>query len=156
MYRRSGDAQIYRSQIERTYMVTLLGVFTVVLLWVWMVAPLLAPGVWPLLDLPSTSSGRKAPTMERDVFISVDARGTLYFNERPVSVSALRDHIRAAEHATVSTEPPRFFVRVDRGAPFRAVREVVVAARSADQAHLIFLARAPQSEMLRLYDQSSQ
>jgi biopolymer transport protein ExbD len=147
------EERAFRAQLERTYVLTLLGVFTVVLLWIWMVAPLLAPGVWPLLELPQAWTGRKAPATERDVYVSVDARGQLFFNERPVTTSALASHLHALTLSAVRAESAQqVFVRVDKAAPFRAVRKVVIAAQRADQRHLVFLARAPESEMFILWE----
>jgi len=136
----------FHSELERTYVVTLLGVWTVVLLWVWMAAPLLAHGVWPLLDSPQTSTGRKAPEKERDLFVSVVAGGQLFLDEKPVTSAALERSLRAV---TTSQE---IFVRVDKAAPFGAVRAVVRAAQRANQRHLIFLARPRESELSAVWE----
>jgi biopolymer transport protein ExbD len=147
-FARRYDIDKARSQFEQTYVITLLGVFLVVLLWMWVILPMRAPGVWPLLELPSALTGHKAPDTEGDVYISVDAKGRVFFNEELISVAALGTHIAEATRPYGSRSPSNIFVRVDRSTPFRAVRRVIIAAQENHKRNLIFLARARQPESL--------
>lgn len=130
----------YNGQIVRAYVLTLLGVFTSVLLWFWLVAPLGSPDVWPLLELPTSGTGRKAPATERDLFISVRQNGDLFLNQQPISKEDLTKHLHDisidARHAS-----PQLFVRVDRATPFGSVRPILRASQLTGQTHLVFLAK---------------
>lgn len=130
--------------IQQAYVLTLLGFWIVIVLVVWCIVPLGAPGVWPLLDSIETRGGRKAPAMELDVFVSVTAAGDVYVGERVASPGELlRAMARAAEpriDRRGDTYWINVFVRVDKRAPFGAVREVVRAAQEAKRTQLTFLA----------------
>lgn len=138
----SSDSRDYRTDLERTYVVTLLGVFVVVFLWLFAVMPIEGPDVRPLLEAPTAVTGQKAPTTERDIFVSIDVRGHLFLQGNPVSGVELAARLRVNEP---SQGQRQVFIRVDRNAPFGAVREAVRAAQHANQRHLIFLVRPPRS-----------
>jgi TonB family protein len=126
---RAEDRRRYDRQILQSFVVTMAGFWIVVLLLVWVVAPLYSPGVWPLLELPFASTGRKAPDVERDVWTSVRANGDIFVGEQKVDVPVLP-----------GDEARRVFVRVDRAAPFGAVRTLVRAAQRAGRRQLTFMA----------------
>jgi biopolymer transport protein ExbD len=140
----------FLARMQQTYVITLTGCFVVILMWTWLVDPLLAHGVWPLLDLAQASSGRKAPDREHDAWVSVVANGQLFFDERPVTTRELEAHLHDLIFRRATD--PQVFVRVDRAAPFRAVRQVIIAAQRAGRRHVIFMARPPEPSMDRVYD----
>jgi TonB family protein len=109
-----------------------------VLLYVWLVTPLRSPSVWPLLELPFAKTGRKEPGRERDVWVSVRANGEIFVDEQKVAVPVL------------PADPDRnVFVRVDRAAPFGAVRTLVRAAQRSNRRTLTFMARrSPGAEFV--------
>src|SRR5256885_16654525 len=82
------------------------------------VLPTRSQGVWPLLELPFAASGQKAPDREYDVWISVSANGEIFVGENKVAVPMFPNDLDR-----------NVFVRVDRAAPFGAVREIVRAAQ---------------------------
>lgn len=136
------NRRAFERQLWQTYIIALAGVWIVVLLWYWVFCPIFAPGVWPLLDLASATTGHKAPTMERDLFVSVTARGELFLNEQPVQERILQKAFARKEVGRDGRQQSRkIFVRVDRSAPFSAVRPVVRAAQAANVLHVVFLAR---------------
>lgn len=99
------------------------------------ITPLLSSGVWPLLELPFAATGQKAPDKEHDVWVSVRANGELFVDEQKVMVPMLPH------------DPERnVFVRVDRAAPFGAVRTVVRAAQRAGRRQLTFMAKPSDIE----------
>ena len=120
---------------QRTFVITLLGVVLVVFIWVWAVTPIFAHGVWPPINLVETNGGRKAPETERDVCVTVRADGVAFVDERAASQATVENALRAANAEA------QILVRVDRAAPFGAVRDVVIAAQRAGRQQLIFLAR---------------
>lgn len=122
------DRRRFDRQIVQAFIVTMAGFWIVVLLFVWVVTPLYSPSVWPLLELPFASTGRKAPDTERDVWTSVRANGEIFVGEEKVSVPVL-----------TSDPARRVFVRVDRAAPFGAVRRLVRAAQRAGRRQLTFM-----------------
>lgn len=132
----------FQRDLERTYVVTLLGVFVVVFLWLFVVLPVGAPDVWPLLETPIALTGAIAPEMEHDLFVSINVGGHLFLQGNPVSGAELSARLRANKPSQLQNQ---VFVRVDRNAPFGAVREAVRAAQLANRRHLIFLARPPRS-----------
>jgi len=89
VHEQGADRRVADIQVNRTFVVTLLGVWIVVLLFVWAVTPLVAPGVWPLINIAETSNARRAPDVEGDVFVSVTAQGQIFFQDQPVEVSRL-------------------------------------------------------------------
>jgi biopolymer transport protein ExbD len=148
--RRRGDLQI-----RQGFILTLSMFWTTILLVVWSFTPLTSTGVWPLLDLAETSGGRKAPYLEGDVFISVTRTGDIYLEERPATT---RDVTRACEFAVLlrrdwrgETYRHEVFVRVDRAAPFSAVRAVVRAAQAANVTRLTFLAKPSENTLFSVY-----
>jgi biopolymer transport protein ExbD len=126
---RAEDRRRFDRQILQAFIVTMAGFWIVVLLVVWTVTPLYSPSVWPLLELPFASTGRKAPDMERDVWASVRANGDLFIGEKKVDVPVLP-----------GDDASHVFVRADRAAPFGAVRTLVRAAQRAGRKQLTFMA----------------
>lgn len=124
------DRRRHDRQILQSYVVTMAGVWITVLLWFWLILPIFARGVWPLLELPIAKTGQRAPDVERDVWVSIRANGEIFVDEKKVDVVNLAG---AAE---------RIHVRVDRAAPFGAVRTVVRAAQRAHRRTLTFKVRS--------------
>jgi biopolymer transport protein ExbD len=129
-------------QIQRTLTVTQLGVWIVVLLVVWCFTPLRAPGVWPLLDEASSTTGEKSPGREDDVWLSITSDGNLYADERPVTMGQLTGILSQASQRGTDRRGDYerdVFVRIDRAAAFRSVRQVLLAAQAAGRLRLTFL-----------------
>ena len=144
------------AQIQRTFLVTLCGFWTTMLLIMWSILPLGGSGVWPLLNIVGTSTGRTVPFTESDVFISVDGAGDFYLAEQKV---ALKDVAHALELANRPRENSRgephqnqIFIRVEKVAPFGAVRRVIVEAQNAHVYHVTFLAKPSENSRLAVYE----
>ena len=127
------DRRIADIQINRTFVVTLLGVWIVVFLILFIITPLKAPAVWPLINVVESSTGRKAPDREGDRFLSVTAAGQIFVDEKPVGVASL--------DAALVENDREVFVRVDKAATFGSVRVLLRAAQRAGRRRLTFLAR---------------
>jgi biopolymer transport protein ExbD len=130
-------------QIQRAFIITLLGFFTTLLVIFAAITPIFRSGVWPLINSIETNGGTKAPASEEDLFISVTASGELFLGERKTSPRELTQALAAVARPRVKrgyTYEVTVFVRVDRDAPFGAVRAVVRAAQEAKRARLTFLA----------------
>ena len=129
------DRRLYIQQVFHTFIFTMTGVWLIVLIMFMVVTPIYAPGVWPLLEPPSARTGQKAPDTERDVWLSVRANGEVFVDEKKVSVPDLA--IDASRNV---------FVRVDRAAPFGAVRALVRAAQRSGRRRLTFMVIAVDPE----------
>jgi len=123
------DRRSYIRQVFQTFIFTMTGVWLTVLLVFMVITPIGVPEMWPLLDLPRATTGQQAPDMEGDVWISVRANGDVFVHQKKVSVPDLA--IDASRHV---------FVRVDRAAPFGAVRALVRAAQRSGRRKLTFMA----------------
>jgi biopolymer transport protein ExbD len=136
-------------QIRQAFVLTMLGLWIVVLLVFWCFTPINAPGVWPLLDSIETRGGTKAPAAEQDLFISVTAAGDVYVGERIASRRELFVALHAATQMRTDWRGNWYqvnvFVRVDKRAPFGAVRRVVQTAQAANRTRLTFLATSDQA-----------
>ena len=132
---------------------TLAGFWLVVFLFFWWVLPLRARGVWPLLNIVESSTGRQVPDSEGDLFVSVDRAGTLYLDERLATQAELRRAFYAANRPTRGWQDRVYvneiFVRVDQDAPFGAVRTVILLAQSANVRRLTFLAKPARNPLLK-------
>ena len=131
------DRRSYIRQVFQTFIFTMTGVWLTVLLVFMVITPIGVPEMWPLLDLPRATTGQQAPDMEGDVWISVRANGDVFVHQKKVSVPDLA--IDASRHV---------FVRVDRAAPFGAVRALVRAAQRSGRRTLTFTAAPVDREKL--------
>jgi biopolymer transport protein ExbD len=133
------DPEQYSAELQRTFVVTLIGVFTVVFLWIAVITP---PPRWePVVELARSTSGVKAPEEEHDLTVSVQASGRIFIADEHMAGALLVARLRRHSSNTGrSARPVR--LRVDRSAPFSAVRAVLLAARQAELSHVTFLVRA--------------
>jgi biopolymer transport protein ExbD len=114
--------------LERTYVLTLLGVIVVVLMWIAAILPLPRPE--PLLELPSAISAGRVPDIECQATISIRSDGVLFYGTQEVASSRLANVLR--EHqAHHRCEDAPLLLRADRHASYASVRNVVRAARDA-------------------------
>ena len=129
-------------QILQAYIVTQTGFWTTVLIMFAAITPIMANGVWPLIELPKSSVARKTPPMERDVFVTVTRTGELYVDDRKATLAEL---VRACR---IARRPPRdtIYLRIDRNAPFGAVRVVIKAVQS-EKIDRVTVLTAPIREM---------
>jgi len=134
---RAEDRRRHDRQILQAFIITMAGFWLTIFILFMTITPLFAHGVWPLLELPFAATGQKAPDKERDVWVSVRANGEIFVDEQKVMVPMLPN------------DPERnVFVRVDRAAPFGAVRAVVRAAQRAGRRQLTFMAKPSDTSML--------
>jgi biopolymer transport protein ExbD len=139
------DRERYSAELQRTLVVTLIGVFTVVLLWLAVIIP--SPRWEPVVELARSTSGVKAPEEERDLTVSVQASGRIFIADQHMAGLSLVANLRrySSNPARVA-RPVR--LRVDRSAPFSAVRDVLLAVRQARLSQVTFLVRAERIESL--------
>lgn len=122
------SSHAYLRQLERTYVLTLLGVIIVVLLLIAAILPLPRPE--PLLELPSASSARKAADIECQATISIRSDGVLFYGMQEVAPSQLVNVLRKHQARRRCADAP-LLLRADRHASYASVRSVVRAARDA-------------------------
>ena len=130
----------YDVQIQRAWVVTMTGVWIVILLVAVVSLPLSSSPV----NIAEARIGRYAPIRAHDLVITVNADGAIYVRQRRVTVPQLAYAIVIASRPR--EEPPYWrdvFVQVDKRAPFRAVRDVLTAAQLANRRFLIFVATPP-------------
>jgi TonB family protein len=136
---RAEDRRRHDRQILQAFIITMAGFWLTVFLVFLTVMPLLGPGIWPLLELPFAATGQKAPDKEHDVWVSVRANGQIFVDEKKVAGSELILPKEAGRSV---------FVRVDRAAPFGAVRAVVRAAQQTGRRKLTFMAAVSNPETI--------
>lgn len=124
------DRRRYDRQILQTFVVTMAGFWLTVLIWIWVITPIFSSGVWPLLEPAAAKTGRMVPEKEHDVWVTIRANGEIFVDENKVDVVDL------------SNAGETIFVRVDRAAPFSAVRTVVREAQRAHRRTLTFMVRS--------------
>ena len=128
----AADRRRHDRMILQAFTVTMAGFWLTIFLYFMCILPIGRTDVWPLLELPRTATGRKAPDKGYDTWISVRANGEVVANEHRLT--------RADLMAALSKPYGDVFVRVDRSAPFGAVRNVVRAAREVNRRQLTFMA----------------
>jgi biopolymer transport protein ExbD len=136
----------FDTRVRQTFVITMAAFFLIILLVFITITPLGVPGVFPLLDPVKTSrDGNVRWPYDIDVIISIDVRGRLYVEETLATPQEVEGAIRRMAEPVVDwrgeTHERTVFVRVDKQAPFGAVRNVVRAARNAGRTRLVFLAR---------------
>jgi biopolymer transport protein ExbD len=148
--RRRGDLQI-----RQAFIVTLTGFWTTVLVVIWAFTPLTASGVWPLLDIIELSEGRKAPNVEGDVFISITRTGDIYLEGRRASLFEITHACEMASRQRLDWRGESYqyeiFIRVDKAALYRSVRDVIRAVQIGKARQVTFLGRPANSELLIIY-----
>ncbi len=124
------------ADINVTPLVDVMLVLVVILI---VTAPLLASAI--RLDLPASGAAQPAGGA-RAVSVSLDARGGLFLNDRPVTPAELAQGLAAAARSNPETE---VHLRADRSVPHGRVVEVMGAAQQAGLTRIGFVAdpRAP-------------
>jgi len=134
---RAEDRRRHDRQILQAFIVTMAGFWLTIFILFMTITPLYAPGVWPLLELPVAATGQKAPDKEYDVWVSIRANGEIFVDEKKVAGSELILPKEAGRSV---------FVRVDRAAPFGAVRTIVRAAQRVGRRQVTFMAAPSNPE----------
>lgn len=122
----------FAAQLERTYVVTTVGIFVVLLMWMRAMLPGARPE--PLVQLPRAANAVKFPEAECETAISVQADGSLFCGSESVKPAQLAAVLKQRRCHDLP-----LLLRVDKDAPYSAARAVVVAARDAGWRRIAFL-----------------
>lgn len=132
-----GEQEQSAIQLERTLMVLLVGVFVVVFLYFAVIIP--TPRPEPLVEVPCSASTVKAPEFEDQVTISIQSSGATFVEDQRVTQAQLESRLLGLRPRRARDILIR--ARVDRAAPFAAVRAAVRAAQNAGLHTITILAR---------------
>ena len=119
------------SDINVTPLVDVMLVLVVIFI---VTAPLLASSI--RLDLPRSEAAQPGDA-PKFVTVAMDASGTTYFNDQPVSMEQLAERLAQAAKASAETEVQ---LRADQTVPYGRVVEVMSAAQKAGLARIGFVA----------------
>jgi biopolymer transport protein TolR len=119
------------SEINVTPLVDVMLVLVVIFI---ITAPLLASSI--RLDLPK-AEGTQSVEAPRFVTVVVDAKGSLFLNDQPVSAAQLAEQLTATAKQNPDTE---IQLRADQGVPYGKVVEVMGAAQKAGLQRIGFVA----------------
>ena len=116
--------------------VTPLADVMLVLLIIFMItAPLMSHKV--KVDLPRADPNTKPATIQvPPIDLAVEADGTMYWNDSPVSEAVLTARLRAA---STSNPQPELNIRADKTTPYRVIWKVMQEAKNAGMVHLGFI-----------------
>jgi biopolymer transport protein ExbD len=136
---------LFAHQVRQTFILTLAFLSTTILVIHVIITPIFSRGVWPLIDLVESGGGRKAPEQEGDVFVTITRTGDLFLNEQRATradlQAAFQGAIRVRHDWRGDPYTHAIFIRVDRAAPFAAVRAVVRTAQDARVPRVTLLVR---------------
>lgn len=124
-------------QLARTLMVLLVGVFVVLFLLLAVILP--TPRPEPIIELPFSASAEKAPEFEEQLTVSIQSSGATFVRDEPTTRVQLVSRLRALHRRRTGDVLLR--ARVDRTAPFAAVRMLLLAAREAHVRTITILVR---------------
>jgi biopolymer transport protein TolR len=119
------------SEINVTPLVDVMLVLVVIFI---ITAPLIASSI--RLDLPRTEAAQPGDA-PKFVTVTLDAAGTTYFNDQPVTPEQLADRLAQAAKDSADTEVQ---LRADQTVPYGRVVEVMGAAQKAGLARIGFVA----------------
>src|SRR5262245_7708269 len=125
-------------QLGRTVQLSIVLLFVIVFLMFALITPL--PRPQPLVELPISNVSAIRPETECDAVVSITRDGTLFYRELWVRPLLLTQMLRAHRPYPQCRELP-LVLRVDRNAPFHAVRESIIAARRAGWRKVLVVAR---------------
>src|ERR1043166_6905116 len=103
------DRRRHDRQILQAFIVTMAGFWLTIILLFICIVPMPGKESWPILELPRTATGRKAPAMEYDTWIAVRANGDIVADENLLThaelIAALSRprgnvFVRSAEHTS--------------------------------------------------------
>jgi biopolymer transport protein TolR len=124
------------SEINVTPMVDVMLVLLVIFI---LTAPLMTSAI--RLDLPQ-SEGTEAGAAPQAVSLVVDAQGTLFLNDKPISPEALRQRLSEAAKRNPQTE---LELRADQSVPYGRVVEAMGLAQKAGLSRIGFVAQTPST-----------
>ena len=124
------------SEINVTPMVDVMLVLLVIFI---LTAPLMTSAI--RLDLPQAEGG-EAGASPQAVFLVVDAQGTVYLNDKPITSEALRQHLTEAAQRNPHTE---LELRADESVPYGRVVETMGLAQKAGLSRIGFVAQTPST-----------
>ena len=120
------------SEINVTPMVDVMLVLLVIFI---LTAPLMTSAI--RLDLPQAENAQ-AGAAPQDVVLVVDAQGTLFLNDRPITPEALRQRLSEAARRHPDTE---LELRADQSVPYGRVVEAMGLAQKAGLSRIGFVAQ---------------
>lgn len=135
------DRRVHDAQILRAFTVTITGTWFTVLLFVWLVVPILGPETSPVIATAVARTGRKAPGTEKDVYLAVRENGHYYWSGEPVGPFEVEHRLRTLSLKPAQWSRQEIQVRVETNTPFGAVRRLTRMAQNAGVPRLVFMVR---------------
>ncbi len=132
----SPKADAPMSEINVTTMVDVMLVLLVILI---LTAPLMTSAI--RLDLPQSEGGEAGASLQA-VSLVVDAQGTVYLNDKPITPDALRQRLAEAAKRNPNTE---LELRADESVPYGRVVETMSLAQKAGLSRIGFVAQTPST-----------
>ena len=120
------------SEINVTPLVDVMLVLLVIFM---LTAPLLTSAI--RLDLPQ-AEGAQSGQAPQSVTVVMDAKGQMFFNDKPVDAAALAQQFEAAARRSPDTEVQ---LRVDEAVPYGQVVGLIGAAQKAGLSRIGFVAQ---------------
>ena len=124
------------SEINVTPMVDVMLVLLVIFI---LTAPLVTSAI--RLDLPQAEGGEVGASPQA-VSLVVDAQGTVYLNDKPITPEALRQRLTEAAQRNPHTE---LELRADESVPYGRVVETMGLAQKAGLSRIGFVAQTPST-----------
>ncbi len=122
------------SEINTTPLVDVMLVLLVIFI---ITAPLMTRGV--SLDLPKADNP-VVPATQQPITISLNAKGELFLDKKPVSLEALKTTLETASKAST---PPGIQIRAERDTRYEDVVRVMTLASQLGLTQLAFVTEAP-------------
>ena len=123
------------SEINVTPLVDVMLVLLVIFM---LTAPLLTSAI--RLDLPQ-AEGLQSGEAPQAVTVALDAKGQLFFNDKPVDAAALAQQFEATARRSRETEVQ---LRVDEAVPYGQVVALMGSAQKAGLSRIGFVAQSPR------------
>ncbi len=123
------------SEINVTPLVDVMLVLLVIFM---LTAPLLTSAI--RLDLPQ-AEGLQSGEAPQAVTVALDARGQLFFNDKPVDAATLAQQLEATARRNRETEVQ---LRVDESIPYGQVVSLMGSAQKAGLTRIGFVAQSPR------------
>ena len=120
-------------------MTPLIDVMLVLLVIFIITAPLFTHAI--RLDLPKVASA-PAPQTPKTITLSIDDAGRLYWDDRPLSLDAVRAGLAEAGKAA---QPPELHLRASRSTRYEIIAQVMGAAQQAGLERIGFVTDPPRT-----------
>ncbi|MBU3647833.1 MAG: biopolymer transporter ExbD [Limnohabitans sp.] len=134
--------EVPMSDINVTPLVDVMMVLLVIFI---ITAPLMVSAL--KLDLPQAEAAAASTAPPRFVTLAIDAQGTVYLNDAPMGLDALKQQLSAQASKAMASgrgELPEIQLRADARVPYGRVVEVMGLAQQAGMSRIAFVTEPKQ------------